>query len=78
MRDLFMNSEGSFSVEAAIVLTALVIVFSTFLSFMLGFFSGIDSLCGQGISYTGILPVTIHRVTSVIFETGGELFAKIR
>lgn len=78
MKRMLRDSSGSFSVETAVVLSVLVIVFSAFLSFFLSFFSGIESLSENGISYTGILPVTIHRVTGVIFETGGELFAKIR
>ncbi|MBQ8164614.1 MAG: hypothetical protein IJZ94_02185 [Clostridia bacterium] len=77
MKRLLCDSSGSFSVETAIVLSSLCIVFSALLSFVLGMFSGINELCEKGIDYSGYLPAVIHRFANVVFETGGELFEKI-
>ncbi|MBE7065658.1 MAG: hypothetical protein E7384_07615 [Ruminococcaceae bacterium] len=68
---------GYFSVETALVISAVIMILCFMLSFVLGLFSGIDTLCDKGVDYTGILPVTIHRITNIVTETGGELFAKI-
>lgn len=77
MNFFVLGDDGSFSLETVIVLSFLIIVLSAMLTFVLGMFSGIDDLCDNGVSYSGYLPVTIHRVTSVIKETGGEIYAKI-
>jgi len=77
MRRLLDSDAGYFSVETAIVMSAVMILLAALISFILGLFSGIDTLCGEGVDYEGVLPVTVHRVTNVIVETGGELFAKL-
>ena len=77
MRLLRLNEAGYFSVETVVVVFAVIMIISFMLSFVLGVFSGIDELCSAGVDYDGYLPVTIHRVTNVIIETGGELFAKV-
>ena len=77
MRHLCLNDSGYFSVETVIVIFSVILIMSFMLSFVLGVFSGIDDLCSVGVDYDGFLPVTIHRVTNVILETGGDLFAKI-
>lgn len=77
MKGLLFSDNGSFSVETVIVLSFLFIILSTMLSLFLGMFCEIDDLCDDGVSYTGYLPVTIHRVTGVVTETGGEIYAEI-
>lgn len=77
MHHILKDSSGYFSAETAIVISVIILIITTGILFYISLFTGIDTFCDGAEDYTGFLPPDIHRVTTVVIETGGDIIEKI-
>lgn len=70
-----MNENGSFTVEASMVVPVLIIFISIMLLLNMKVFAFVRDSCVEyekcGLNYSDV-----HRAADVIFDTGGDLYEK--
>mgnify|MGYP003485521357 CR=1 FL=1 len=76
-RDVLFSCEGSLSTETAIVISVILLIITTSILFYISLLSGIDSFADGAVGYTGYFPADIHRVVTVVIQTGGDIIGKI-